>query len=82
MEDILLLADASDSGKKLSYYLERNDVSVNVTGGPFENSAMLEAAARLMPVAVKNLVYEGADMCATNIDGGSFNTSINLSGEV
>jgi len=70
MEEILSMASASDSGRRLSDYIEGNDISVDITGGPFDNSALLEAAARQLPTAVMNLVYEGADMCATNIDGG------------
>lgn len=78
MEAILELAGAADGGTKLSEYIEAHGISVNITGGPFENSALLEASARQLAVAVTNLVYEGADLCATNIDGGMICSSENL----
>jgi ankyrin repeat protein len=67
METVLLVAE--DGTAKLSDYLETNGVSVNVAGGDYENTALLEAARRKNHTAVCTLVYEGADLYAANGDG-------------
>lgn len=71
MEALLSCAELPDGGKVLSEYVDSNDISVDITGGPHDNTALLQAAANNNVTAVTNLVLEGADMCATNADGGN-----------
>ena len=71
METLYLLAtDETSGGAKLSKYLADNpEISIDITGGIFFNTALLEAVTLMNAVAVRNLILEGADMCAVNIDG-------------
>lgn len=70
MEEVLLLAaDAAEGGRRLSDHLESTGVSIDITGGLFENTAFLEAILRNNATAVTTLVLEGADMFVTNNEG-------------